>query len=82
MKELKELSDITGLMVTVNSPDRLEAALQKFRFLCKEAKLKDAIVEHMEFKSPGQKRREKKNRSINRYKWILKKETMKNMPSR
>jgi len=54
------------LMVDVNDPDRLEAALKKLKRMIKDSRIMVDLQEHEAFKKPSAKRREKVLRARSR----------------
>jgi ribosomal protein S21 len=61
-------SQLRPLMVEVSHPDRLEAAIKKFKRKVKESRIMVDYQAHLEFVRPAQKRRLKRLRAISRAK--------------
>lgn len=72
-------STIKPLMVTVNSPDRLESALKKLKRMVKDARILVYIKEKEYFRKPSAIRREKKLRAIARQQQIVREEKEKTL---
>lgn len=54
------------LMVEIHDQDRLDAALKKLKRMVKDSRIMVEFQEHMEFKKPSAKRREKRIRALSR----------------
>lgn len=70
---------IKGLMVTVNSPDRLESALKKLKRMVKDSKILVYVKENEHFRKPSAIKREKKLRGIARQQMIVREEKERNL---